>query len=991
MTVLLLLLGAPTIAIDGAVQPLPFERRTQLLAHLALKRRWIARDEIAALLWPEQDTRLAQANLRKALFRLQALAGADRLETQGRSLRIDVPTDIVQFDQALREGRIADALALRRGPLLAGFDDHGNEPWTAWLSFERERERNAWRGALQQHLRGEVPAAQAIELAQQLLDDDPLDEDALRLYMDRLTRAGHAARARQAGREFSARLRDELGIEPSAELRTLLAALAAAPAATTQPAALRDAAAAGSFIGRTVELRRIGSLLAQDDCRLLCLTGPGGVGKTSLARQAMQACAGQFAEGARFVALEEVASTEGIGTRIAHEIDLKLTGRAETMQQVIDFLLPREMLLVLDNFEHLVDGARQLEPLLTQCPRVKLLVTSRVRLALPQEWLLPLDGLPCPDDEDEDHLEAFDAARLFVRAAQRVAPGLVPAAEAPAIVDICRQLGGLPLALELAAAWTRVLTCAEIAAELRHGTELLHTADATRPARHASLDVVFDKSWQLLTPVERAALARLSVFRGGFTAEAARAVAQAPLPVLAALTDKSLLRKDDARLHLHPLVQQLAAGRLGAGPERDATHAAHAAHYLRLLTQLRNPLAAGDGAALRVVDDEFDNCRRAWTAAIQAGAASGAAQAAKALLDLCDFRGRQAEGLTLFSLAVDSPLAQADPAFGAQMRSQLAHVLYRLDRYPEAEANAQLALQAARKDARDTRRQAFNVLATCALRLGRLAQAREYFQQALDETTAESQARHFAATLDHLALVEKGMGNFDEALRLGLQALTQHRNNGDAAAEALCLSNLGSLRLARQEHAAAVECLATALAICEREGLVSTQQYVLSNLTEATMHLGDLVAAEAHVRRLLASALATHHRALVGSARLSLARIARRRGNLDAARAALAEGAAAVLPLGVPILKFDALACLAELLRAQGEGACARRVLAYATRHPDATPGARAQLQQLLDEDAGAPGADDRWPALELDDLLMRIVDESQRAFAPLIGTLRAA
>ncbi len=990
MTVFLSLFGVPSISRDGAARPLPFERRTQLLAHLALKRTWVSRDELAALLWPKLDSRLAQTNLRKALFRLQGLPGADRLDVQGRALRVEMPTDVHAFEQALREERIADAVALHRGGLLAGFDDGGNQAWTEWLGFERGRLRSAWRGAAQQHLQGDLPAAQAVELSQRLVDEDPLDEGAVRLHMDWLVRAGQAGRARQAGREFVARLRDELGIEPSAELRALNDALASAPSRVARPAAARDEARVQAFIGRTVELRRIGALLAQDDCRLLCLTGPGGVGKTSLARHAMQALAAEYADGAAFVPLEELAGAPELGARIAHELGFTLEGRAEPMQQVIDALHSRQMLLVLDNFEHLIDGARQLDPLLAACPRVKLLVTSRMRLALPAEWLLPLEGLPCPEEEDEDRLESFDAARLFMRAARRVTPELVPAVEAPAIVDICRQVEGLPLALELAAAWTRVLTCAEIAAELTHGTELLHAVDATQPPRHASLEAVFDKSWQLLMPVERAALARLSVFRGGFTAEAARAVARAPLPVLAALADKSLLRKDGARLHLHPLVQQFAVKRLGEGPERDATQAAHAEFFLGLLGQMRGLTMAGGGAALQVIDEDFENFRRAWTWAIAQTKPGAATGGAKALLDLCDFRGRIADGLALFAAAVDSPLAQVDAAFGALARSQFAHVLYRLDRYAEAEANAKLALEAAKKSERETRRQSFNVLATCALRLGRLAEAREYFHKVLDASPAETHSRTFAATLDHLALVEKGMGNFDEALRLGLQALAQHRRNGSTATEALCLSNLGSLHLARGEYAAAVDYLKGALAICERDGIVSTLQYVLSNLTEVTMHLGDLAAAETYARRTLESALTTNHRAVAGSARFNLARLARRRSDLDAARAALAEATETVLPLGVPILKFDALACLAEILQAQGEGSCARRVLAYAARHPAAVPGARAELQRLLDHVPGDAGADARWPALELDDLLHRIVADSRHAFAPLIRMLRA-
>jgi tetratricopeptide (TPR) repeat protein len=283
-----------------------------------------------------------------------------------------------------------------------------------------------------------------------------------------------------------------------------------------------------------------------------------------------------------------------------------------------------------------------------------------------------------------------------------------------------------------------------------------------------------------------------------------------------------------------------------------------------------------------------------------------------------------------------------------------------------------------------------NVLATCALRGGRLAEARDHFQKALDVSTGEAHANTLAATLDHLALVEKGLGHYDEALRLGLQALAQHRRRGAVAAEALCLSNLGSLHLARREHAAAAEYLKEALAICEREGIVGTLQYVLSNLTEVTLHLGDLAAAEKHARRTLDTALATDHRALVGSARFNLARLALRRGDLDAARAALAAGVDTVLPIGIPILKFDALACFAEILQGQGERACARQILAYATRHPAATPGVRAELQRLLDEAPAGDVADGPAPVIELDDLLRRIAAESSRAWAPLLGALRS-
>ena len=566
MNLALSLFGAPTVTFDAMTTALEFERRTQLVAYLALKRTWVSRSELTALLWPDQDTKLAQTNLRKALFRLHALPWGHQIEAQAGALRFEPSTDVLSFEAALRERRLADAVDGYRGDLLAGFDDDRNDAWLGWLTFERDRLRTAWRGAAQEHLASDVAASEAINLAARLLEADPFDEAALRAYMSWLVRAGQPARARQAYRDYVARIAAELGLVPGAELAAFHDSLVTPAASLATPKV--TAAPDDGFVGRTVELRRIAALLSQDDCRLLCVVGPGGVGKTRMVRRVIEELGPSFEDGAAFVPLEDIASIDDLGGRLARELGIPLKGGGEVLKQVIEFLQKRQVLLVLDNFEQLAPDASILEQLLAACLRLKLVVTSRVRLALATEWLLPLDGLPCPEDEDRDRIEAFDAARLFVRAAHRVNPALVPATEAAAIVDICRQVEGLPLALELAAAWTRVLSCDAIAAELRQGIELLRATDSAQPTRHASIEVVFEQSWQLLGAIEREVLARLSVFHGSFSPEAARAVAGAPLPVLAALSDKSLLHKDDTRRAAASAGAATCSGAAGRGRGR---------------------------------------------------------------------------------------------------------------------------------------------------------------------------------------------------------------------------------------------------------------------------------------------------------------------------------------------------------------------------------------------------------------------------------------
>lgn len=992
MPVRLQLFGPPQIDHGGGAPfALPFERRHQVFVFLALKSGWVMRAELAAMLWPDQPGKLASSNLRKALFRLQELPWGRCVESQGNAVRVvEAATDVAEFEAALREQRVADALRLRRGELLVGFDDDPSEAWSSWLNFERDRLRTAWRAAALSRLAEDLDAGEAVELSARLLEADPLDEAALQAHMLWLARCGQGARARQAYAAFAQRLQQELGLAPGAALKALhdsLGAASAPPSITrsTEPVAEDDA-----FVGRSVELRHISSQMAQDGCRLLSLIGPGGVGKTRLARRALRELAPTFADGVSFVALEDTASAAELGSRLARDLGLNLAGSVQPLEQVSAFLRERHTLLLLDNFEQLVPYAvPQLGTLLQRCPRLKVIVTTRVRLALPAEWLLPVEGLPCPELEDEDRIEAFDAARLFVNAARHVEPALTPATEAAAIVDICRQVGGLPLALELAAAWTRVLPCAAIADELRQGAELLRAVDASHAARHASIEMVFEHSWRLLTPLERDVLARLSVFRGGFTAEAARAVAAASLPVLGALADKSLLRKEGARLFLHPLVQQLAAQRLETqADEHEATQAAHAQHFHRLLAQQLGTIERADRETLRQIDTEFDNVRAAWRWAMAQQQFDLLTKSAMALLQYCDHRGRLGEGLTLLRTASEAQPQRIEPL----LWSAAAHCEYRLDRYADAEASATRALAASRRMSRDrdARLQSFKVLGACCLRLGRPDEARQHYQKALQESPPGAYPRDAAALLDNLALVEKAVGRFDESLKMSMQSLVQHRQLGDVAGEALCLNNLGALQVDLGDYAAGVVNLKVALALCERHGLVATKGLVLANLAELAVKNGDVESARRHGQHALDVAQATGNRAIESWLRLLLVSAALQQGDRDEARKQLRMSLELAVAIGRPALQLAGLVSFAELLVHQGDTDCAHAVLTLA----EAQPAINAHQQQDIRErrqrwglaGLAAPASP---PALTLSELVHRITAESDVAHAPLIAWLR--
>jgi predicted ATPase/DNA-binding SARP family transcriptional activator/Tfp pilus assembly protein PilF len=992
------LFGTPAVQLDGHTLALPFERRSQLVVLLALRRQWVPRAELAALLWPELNDKQAFANLRKTLFRLPALPWAEGVQAEPAALRAEAATDVAEFEAALQHGRVAEALAAYSGELLAGFDDGQGEGWTRWLGFERERLRTAWRNAALGCLDGGTldPAA-ALALAARLLASDPLDEAALTHQMSAYVAAGQAAAARAAYRQFVDRLRADLGLEPGAALRALHDGLATPIAATTAPQAAAPIAAPvpdDGFVGRSGELVRITDLLSRDECRLLCLVGPGGVGKTRLARRAMQLLAPAQADGALFIALEDAETPAQFGLRLAQEAGVATGQRGgDALARAIDAWRDQRLLLVLDNFEQLAPHAALVERLLRECLWLKLIVTSRARLQLGDEWSMPVEGLPCPDPEDGDRIEAFDAVRLFVKAARRVEPGFTPGApgaESAAIVDICRQVDGLPLALELAAAWVRMLSCAEIARELHQGTELLRAADARHPARQASIEAVFQGSWQRLGEAERAVLARLSVFQGGFAVETARAVAGASLPVLGALADKSLLSKEGPRMHLHPLVQQLARLRLEQGAALAATEAAHAAWFHRWLRQLEPATENGQRDALRAIDTEFENCRRAWRFSIAHGEAEALMHSATTLLNHFEHRARFEEGLALLREAVQAPpAAGSSDTLSALMLSRAALMEMRLARYAEAELTASRALASAHgATAREARYQALAVLGGCALSTGRPAEARSAYQQALALAQAGARAHDIAATLDNLSLCEKRLGRYDEALRMALEALTQHRRHGDDARLAVCLNNLGSMLTFMDDDEQARLHLREALQLSERHGLVSTRAFVLANLTELALKGDDVDAAREHAEQALEVAQGGGLRSLVGWLQVQLARLATRRGDLAPARALLAGSAELALSLGAQSVKPAVLMAWAELLEAQGEAGVARRVLAFAADEPSLSAPDRDELRAAWARRASAAALDPAWPGMGLDELLRRIAMEQELGHAPLIAAL---
>jgi predicted ATPase len=327
------------------------------------------------------------------------------------------------------------------------------------------------------------------------------------------------------------------------------------------------------LVGREHELDLIPRQLLEPACRMLTLTGPGGIGKTRLSIEVGRALEPHFPNGVHFIPLAGVSMAESILPAVADVLGLGFSGPADLMVQLTNFLHHRKTLLIFDNMEHLLDGRELLGKILQETHHVKMIVTSREQLRLQWEWLFEVQGLPLPEESDTHALDNNSAIELFVQRARQVSQSFsLKGDDISSVVRICRLVGGLPLAIELAASWARMLSAREIAQELEKSLDFLETRKLDVPQRHRSIKSVFDHSWKLLTENERELLRKLSVFQDGFSRQAAVTIADASLFLLSSLVEKSLLRhsKDPDRYDLHELVRTYAFAKLQNYPSEEA-------------------------------------------------------------------------------------------------------------------------------------------------------------------------------------------------------------------------------------------------------------------------------------------------------------------------------------------------------------------------------------------------------------------------------------
>jgi predicted ATPase/DNA-binding SARP family transcriptional activator len=751
-----------------------------LLVFLVRQGRPLSREWLAEFFWPERPHETSLVNLRVALHRLNKTLAPHLVVTRKSvGLRDDnLPyLDGADFERLLNERKPREALGLYRGDFLRGFYLPGSPAFESWAADERDRLRDLALAAYQELLVRHAATAEtdeAVRLARGLLHLEPFHEPTQRLLVRLLAQSGRRQAAIEAFEGYRTRLRDDLGLEPDEESLALLErvkhGLGDGADAFDDAVASRAAVPwnlpplSTPLLGRQAELDALQTRLSHADCRLVTLVAPGGMGKTRLAIEAALRAAPTFPDGVCFVSLAGVISPAAIAPAVAQSLALVLPPSSDERTGLLAYLRTKRMLLVLDNFEELLEGAPLLLELVHHAPGVKLLVTSRERLALSEEWVLPLAGL-----------EADGAAvELFVQRAMRAAHDFDPTAEREAVRELCSLVEGMPLAIELAASWAGMMTCRMIAHEVRASLDVLEAHVRDLPERHRSIRSLFDTSWRLLSAEARSVFMRLSVFRGGFTAAEAWAVAGATLGGLRTLVEKSLLRADGrGRFALHELIRQYAAERLAAAGGGEVTAARHFDAFLALAEEAEPQLFGSEQPTwLQRLELEWDNFRAALTWGFDGGKDS--AELVRLVLALSWFWRRSAIHDARHWLERALSLEGLRAQHRAALLSHAGHVAWMQARWDVAEAELleSLALwdELGLQGEHDAARTRCSLAMTRAIQ-GRVGDARALLEEALvvfEEHDNDWWIAFALALLGKSALAQREYGRAKESLFAGL-------------------------------------------------------------------------------------------------------------------------------------------------------------------------------------------------------------------------------
>lgn len=945
-------LGTPQLSIAGETLSGRLSGRPlALLIYLAVTGRPHTRDVLADLLWSEHPNRQARNNLRYLLSDLRQVVG-DYLTITSQSISFDrqqpywldvevLRTTLLAKQEPFTPEALHYTLDLYQGKFLASFSVRNAPVFEEWVQQQREEYHSLAVQGLYQlaaYYLEQAAFTTGLSVTRRLLQLAPTHEAGHRLQMRLLAHSGQLHVALEQYQQLLQLLNNTLQVAPDAETRLLYEQMRAGnfpsqptnvtpssqrlppdkePADTDQVASKHNLPGELTpFVGRVQEIAAISATLITPHQRLITLVGEGGIGKTRLALAVAQQVQAAFPDGIWFVPLTGLAPTADLPDRLAGAIttamQLSFSGQGALPEQLFRHLRTKQSLLVLDSFEHLLDGADFILDLLRATNTIKILVTSRHILNFQAEYTWRVEGLSVPQQASIESLSPelllrYESIALFVERARRIVRGFTLTDDnLREVARICQFVQGLPLGAELAAALTRHYTCAEIAHALDDNYTILATAQRDIQPRHRSIQATLAYSWSFLNEQEAQVAAQCALFRGSFSAQAVEQIMGANRTILSALEDHSLLRlvrvAGGSRYEMHELVRQYAFVQLQAAPQLfQATRLRFCAYYTAFIHDRQEALLH-DQQAQSEMQSELNNLRQAWQWMIAQADLAALGQSSDGLFRFYYLMGMYQEGELAARAAVtalrDLQITQDQmpmPVEYELVRTLLTQARFceRLARLPEAEQLTQEGITRAQQ------LQAVELEARGYLSMAAIAQVR------LDNRTmhlmgekmialvaaggfpALEGARMQGYGLKYLGIAGVQQSDYQQALASFTQGLHLARQAQDRELETMLTNNLGVVHNMMGNFSQAMDCFQQTLTISQTLGERNGEGLARINLAETYHAVGDWEEAKIQIGQALAFYHETGYQLYEAKAWARLGRIAHAAGNATLAHAYL--------------------------------------------------------------------------------------------------------
>ena len=832
--------GWPHIERGGTAVTIKRHKAIALLTYLSITQQSFGRNVLAMLLWPDQELREGRAYLRRILHDLKKAVGKEYFHINRQTIAIDQAqtcwVDVNHFRQLLLpcpnhikqagnhcqqcQTRQEEALQLYKADFLQGFALSDAPEFENWQAIETQNLQQVYLETGEQLVRyyvQETAWEAALSHARRLVEVDAYYESGHRHLMHIYAQTKRRVAALRQYETCEELLRENLGVNPQMETIALYESILGENRTAPRQFALPQIgqnqrhnlpAELTPFIGREEELKEIEGRFQKPTCRLVTILGPGGMGKTRLALQYARQQIETMIHGAYFVPLAAVQSDEYLITAIADALNFSFYGNKKPKTQLLNYLGQKELLLILDNFEHLLDGASLILEILQEAPYINVLVTSRESLNLQAEWLYEIVGLPYPQKNHKQDVFYFPAMQLFQQHAERVQTGFqAEAAEIEAISQICQFVEGMPLGIELAAALVRYDICREIADEVKTNLDTLSTTMRDIPKRQRSIRAVFESSWQRLSTEEQSAFMKLSVFQGGCQLEAAEYVTGASEELLLALVNKSFLTMaQNGRYQSHELLRQFAIEKherfLHIQKNIRKIHSDYFASFLQERnTYLRS---ANFKTTLQGIATDFENIKAAWEWAILNKHEENISKSIETLYTFYTMRSAYQEGNREWAFAIRQLARYQEGSFGktpkeyqnliGKLLIQNSGFCMRLGQYEEAKELAQKGLRIIYKHG-DWKSEihAFIVLGVIDAILGNVTEARNLYDHAYQIAVKNNNPRYRALALSNLGILAYRTGNPEKAVSLLQESLKINQEIENVHNVAVDLNNLGTV------------------------------------------------------------------------------------------------------------------------------------------------------------------------------------------------------